>query len=106
MKRGAILLRTDDIQPAADAQAGKAGIESATGGTSVGQASCVSAQADVKTQQANLENNRISWDRGQELYKQGLIPKQDYDTRKTLYDGSVAAVASALGKGPSVPSQR
>ena len=54
----------------------------------------------MKTQQANLENNKISWDRGQELYSQGLIPKQDFDTRKTLYDGSVAAVASAQAKIP------
>jgi HlyD family secretion protein len=100
VKRGAILLRTDDIQPAADAQAGKAGIESAQSALLAARASCVSAEADVKTQQANLENNKISWDRGQTLYQQGLIPKQDYDTRKTLYDGSVAAVASAQAKVP------
>ena len=61
MKRGAILLRTDDIQPAADAQAGKAGIESAQSALQAAKASCVSAEADVKTQQANLENNKISW---------------------------------------------
>ena len=29
-----------------------------------------------------------------------MIPKQDFDTRKTLYDGSVAAVASAQAKIP------
>nr|HEV7953087.1 efflux RND transporter periplasmic adaptor subunit [Candidatus Acidoferrales bacterium] len=100
VKRGDILLRTDDIQPAANAQAGKSGIDSASAALQAAEASCVAAQADVKTQEANLDNNRISWERGQTLYQQGLIPKQDYDTRKTLYDGSVAAVASAQAKVP------
>ncbi|HEY4839065.1 MAG TPA: efflux RND transporter periplasmic adaptor subunit [Candidatus Acidoferrales bacterium] len=100
VKRGDVLLRTDDIQPAANAQAGKSGIDSAAAALQAAEASCVSAAADVKTQEANLENNKISWDRGQTLYQQGLIPKQDYDTRKTLYDGSVAAVASAQAKVP------
>ena len=100
VKRGDVLLRTDDIQPAANAQAGKSGIDSAAAALQAAEASCISAAADVKTQEANLENNKISWDRGQTLYQQGLIPKQDYDTRKTLYDGSVAAVASAQAKVP------
>jgi HlyD family secretion protein len=105
VKRGDILLRTDDIQPAANAQAGKSGIDSASAAMESAQASCVAAQADVKNQEANLENNKISWDRGQSLFQQGLIPKQDFDTRKAMYDGSVAAVASAAAKVPQCRAQ-
>jgi len=105
VKRGDILLRTDDIQPAANAQAGKSGIDSASAAMESAQASCIAAQADEKNQEANLENNKISWDRGQSLYKQGLIPKQDFDTRKAVYDGSVAAVASAQAKIPQCKAQ-
>jgi len=105
VKRGDILLRTDDIQSAANAQAGKAGIDSATSALQSMQATCVAAQADEKNQEANLENNRISWERGQTLFKEGLIPKQDYDTRKAVYDGSVAAVASAQAKIPQCKAQ-
>lgn len=105
VKRGDILLRIDSIQPAADAQAGAAGISSAEAALQSAQASCVSAESDVKNQQANLENNRISWERGQSLYKDGLIPKQDFDTRKSVYDGSLAAVASAQAKIPQCHAQ-
>lgn len=105
VRRGDILLRIDSIQPAADAQAGQAGISSAEAALQSTQDACVSAESDVKTQQANLENNRISFERGQNLYKDGLIPKQDYDTRKTLYDGSAAAVASAQAKVPQCHAQ-
>src|SRR2546426_8215204 len=32
------------------------------------------------------------------LYKDGLIPKQDFDQRKTTYDGAVASVDSAKAR--------
>ena len=105
VKRGDILLRIDSIQPAADAQAGAAGISSSEAALQSAQAACVSAESDVKNQQANLENNKISWDRGQTLFKEGLIPKQDYDTRKAMYEGSVAAVASSQAKVPQCHAQ-
>jgi HlyD family secretion protein len=42
-----------------------------------------------------LEKAKLDYDRGEGLYKDGLIPKQDYDQRKTAYDAAVAAVDSA-----------
>lgn len=98
VKRGDVLLRIDSIQPAADAQAQKMGIESAQSGLNSALATYNAAQADLKTAQANLENAKINWDRGQSLYKDGLIPKQDYDTRKTTYDGAVSAVSAATAR--------
>jgi HlyD family secretion protein len=105
VKRGDILLKIDSIQPRADADAQQAMINSAQATLESTQATCVSELADVKTQQANLDNARISWERGQELFKEGLIPKQDFDTRKTVYDGAVAAVASAQAKIPQCKAQ-
>ncbi len=98
VKRGDILLKIDSIQPTADAKAQNAAVDAAQAGLDSAMASYQSAQEDVKTAQANLDNARISWERGQSLYKDGLIPKQDYDTRKTVFDGAASAVASAQGK--------
>jgi HlyD family secretion protein len=98
VKRGDILLRIDSIQPAADAQAGKAGIDSASAALDSSEATYRAAQSDLKTQEANLENARINWERGQNLFKDGLIPKQDYDTRKTVYDAAVSTVSSATAR--------
>lgn len=105
VKRGDILLKIDSIQPRADAQAQEAMINSAEATLASTQATCVSELADVKTQQANLDNAKTSWERGQQLFKDGLIPKQDYDTRKTVYDGAVASVASAQAKIPQCQAQ-
>jgi HlyD family secretion protein len=98
VKRGDILLKIDNIQPTADANAQKAGIDAASASLESAQATYQAAQEDEKTAQANLDNARITWDRGQELFKEGLIPKQDYDTRKTTFDGAASSVASAHAK--------
>jgi HlyD family secretion protein len=62
------------------------------------QASYKAAQADLLLQQANLEKARLDWERGQGLYKDGLIPKQDFDQRKTGYDAAVAQVDSSKAR--------
>ena len=76
-------------------QAQAASINSAESGVQAGEASYKSAQSDLLQAQANLEKARLDWERGQGLFKDGLIPKQDYDQRKTTYDAQFAAVDSA-----------
>jgi HlyD family secretion protein len=105
VKRGDILLQIDSIQPKADAEAQKDSMNSAQAGLESAQLACVSATADVKTAQALLANDLISWDLGQKLFKDGLITKMDFDTRKTVYDGQVSAVASAQAKVPQCKAQ-
>src|SRR4029077_11004689 len=55
-------------------------------------------KADLIQQQANLEKAKLDYERGQGLYKDGLIPKQDFDQRKTAYDAAAASVDSANAK--------
>jgi len=50
------------------------------------------------SQQANLEKAKLDHERGQGLFKDGLIPKQDFDQRKTTYDAAAAAVDSAKAR--------
>jgi HlyD family secretion protein len=69
------------------------------------EASFKAAQADLISQQANLEKTKLDYDRGQGLYKDGLIPKQDFDQRKTTYDAQVAAVDSSRSRVQSLKAQ-
>jgi HlyD family secretion protein len=95
VKKGDRLLLQENIQANADVQAQGAATNSAESGVQAAEASYQSAQADLTQQQANLEKARLDWERGQGLFKDGLIPKQDFDQRKTTYDAQVAAVASS-----------
>src|SRR5229473_582289 len=92
------ILVKEGIQASADVQAQAASINSAESGVEAAQASYKAAQADLLLQQANLEKARLDWERGQGLYKDGLIPKQDFDQRKTGYDAAVAQVDSSKAR--------
>jgi HlyD family secretion protein len=95
VKKGDVLLTQDNIQANADVQAQSATIISAESGVQAAEASYKSAQSDLLQAQANLERAKLDWERGQGLFKDGLIPKQDFDQRKTAYDAQFAAVDSA-----------
>ena len=95
IKKGDRLLLQENIQASADVDAQAAALNSAESGIAAADASYKSAQADLIQQKANLEKAKLDYGRGEGLYKDGLIPKQDYDQRKTAYDAAAAAVESA-----------
>jgi HlyD family secretion protein len=69
------------------------------------EANDVSSQADIKSRAADLEHAKLDWDRGQVLFKEGLISKQDYDSLKATHDGAVAALASAQARAQQARAQ-
>src|SRR6202047_1346567 len=98
VKKGDRLLLQENIQASADVQAQAAAINSAESGVQASQASYRAAQSDLLMQQANLEKAKLDWERGQGLFKDGLIPKQDFDQRKTGYDAAVAQAESSKAR--------
>lgn len=98
IKKGDVLLLQENIQANADVQAQAAQINSGESGVQAAEASYKAAQADLVQQDANLEKAKLDWERGQGLYKDGLIPKQDFDQRKTTYDAQAAAVDSSKAR--------
>lgn len=98
VKKGDRLLMQEKVQANADVQAQAAAINSTQSGVQAAEASYRAAQADLIQQQANLEKANLDFQRGQGLFKDGLIPKQDFDQRKTSYDAAVAAVDSSRAR--------
>ena len=58
----------------------------------VASASYDSAVATLAQRQADLEKAKFDWQRTQELYKDQLIAKQEFDANKATYDSAVAAL--------------
>src|SRR6516164_8917043 len=100
IQKGQRLLIQDSIQANADVEAQAAALNSSESGIAATEASYRAAQADLLTQKANLEN-----DRGQDLFIDSSIPKQDFDQRKTTYDAAVASVDSANARVLQVKAQ-
>jgi HlyD family secretion protein len=105
IKKGDKLLLQENVQANADVQAQSAAIHTAEAAVQAADASYKAAQADLATQQANMEKAKLDWERGQGLYKGGLIPKQDFDQRKTSYDAAAASVDSAKARVLSLNAQ-
>lgn len=105
IKKGDKLLLQENVQASADVDAQAAAIHSAEDGVQAADASYRAAQADLVTQQANLEKAKLDWERGQGLFKDGLIPKQDFDQRKSTYDAATATVDSSRERMISLKAQ-
>jgi len=98
IKKGDTLLLQENVQASADVQAQAANINSYQSGVQAAEASYRASQSDLLMQQANLEKAKLDYDRGQGLYKDGLIAKQDFDQRKTTYDAAVATVDASRAR--------
>jgi HlyD family secretion protein len=105
IKKGDKLLLQENVQANADVQAQSAAVNTAESGVQAAEASYTAARADLVSAQANMEKAKLDWERGQGLFKDGLIPKQDFDQRKSTYDGAVAAVDSAKARVQSLKAQ-
>jgi HlyD family secretion protein len=105
IKKGDKLLLQENVQANADVDAQSAALNSAESGIQAAEASYKSAQSDLVQQRANLEKAKLDYQRGDGLFKDGLIPKQDFDQRKSAYDGAVAAVDSATSRVAQLKAQ-
>ncbi|HWY42147.1 MAG TPA: efflux RND transporter periplasmic adaptor subunit [Candidatus Sulfotelmatobacter sp.] len=105
VKKGDKLLLQENVQANADVDAQSAALNSAESGIQAAEASYKSAQSDLVQQKANLEKAKLDYGRGEGLFKDGLIPKQDFDQRKTAYDAAVASVDSATSRVAQLKAQ-
>jgi len=92
VRKGDVLLRLENIQPTADVEGQNAALQSSEAAVRSAEASFRSAQAEQTQRRADFERAKFDWDRAQELYKEGLIPKSQYDASKATFESSSAAV--------------
>jgi HlyD family secretion protein len=95
VKKGDVLLHLENIQPGADVQAQVASIDAADAGMKAAAAGYDSAVALLAQRQSDLDKAKLDWQREQQLYREQLVSKQDFDSGKAAYDSAVAAVTSS-----------
>ena len=102
VKKGQLLLRTEDVQQTASVQGQEAAIRTEEADLQASQASVDSAKATLNLQQANLaqaqakfKQSSDAFDRGQELFKDNLLSRQDFDSRLSDFQVAKANVQSA-----------
>ncbi len=93
VKKGQLLLRTEDVQQGADVEAQQAALKTAQADASAGEAAVQSsaaalktAQADLETAKARLNQAKKDYERALELVEDHLISQQVFDQRRSDYD--------------------
>jgi len=112
VKKGQLLLRTEDIQQGADVDAQEAALKTSQAETSSSQAAAESSAAALKTAQADLnqahaklKQAKDDFERGKQLFKDQLIAQQVFDQRLSDYDVASANVQSAEARVTQAQAQ-
>jgi len=106
VKKGDILLRVESIQPGADVLAQSASINAADSGMKAQAASYDAAVATLAQRQADLNKAKLDWDRADQLFKNQLISKQDYDASKATYDSAEAGFRASQAQVAQIQASR
>ena len=93
VKKGEVLAVIENIGLQSAVGAQKAAISGAQRDITADIAAQQAAKANVAHAQADLEQKDLDYKRSQELYKDALISKQDFDAKKAAYDIAVATLA-------------
>lgn len=98
VRPGDVLLKVDDVQPAADVHAQQAALSAAEAGLRVAKAAMEGAQAAVAQREADVRKARFDWEQGQKLYQAQVISKRAYEQYRSAYDAAAAALAGARSR--------
>jgi HlyD family secretion protein len=99
VRKGQLLAKIEDIQPAADVEAQRATLTSAEAQSAASEAGVKAADENIRTMQAALEHDQADLDRmkadyqrAEQLYNEKLGAKQDFEMKKYVYDAQISAI--------------
>jgi HlyD family secretion protein len=98
VKKGQLLAQIENVQPEADVNANEASLQAAQTDSLASDAAVKTAQADLLRAQADYDRNRLDWERAQSLFKDGLISKSDFDSRKNAWVTADAGLTQAQAR--------
>ena len=113
VRKDQLLARIENTQPAADVASQKANLASAQADSAAAEAGLKAAddniatmQAAVAETQADLSRMKDDSDRAEQLYNEKLGAKQDFDSKKSLYEAQKSAVVQAQARVVQARTQR
>src|SRR5271165_7177318 len=95
VKKGQLLAQLENVQSAADVTANQASVQAAETDAIAAEATMKTSQADLVRAQADYDRNKLDWERAQSLYKDGLIAKSDFDSRRNAWATADAGLVQA-----------
>lgn len=106
VKKGQLLAQIENVQPEADVNANQASLQAAQTDAIAAEAALKTSQADLLRAQADHERNNLDWERAQGLFKDGLISKSDFDSRKNAWATADAGLTQAQARVAQAKAQK
>jgi len=106
VKRGQLLAQLENVQSTADVNANEASLQAAQTDALAADAAMKTSQADFQRAQADFDRNKLDWERAQNLYKDGLISKSDFDSRKDAWATAEAGLVQAQARVAQAKAQK
>ncbi len=93
VKKGQMVAQLENVQPASDVAAMKATLQSNETDRLAAEANLKTAMAQLNSSQADSVRIKQDYQRAESLFKNDLISKADYETKKAAYEVSSAVQA-------------
>src|SRR5271156_4075762 len=106
VKKGQLLAQLENVQSTADVSANQASVEAAETDAIAAEAALNTSQADLVRAQADYARNKLDWDRAQNLFKDGLIAKSDFDSRQNAWATADAGLVQAKARVAQAKAQK
>jgi len=106
VKKGQLLAQIENVQSAADVSANQAAVQAAETDAVAADAALKTSQADLLRAQADYDRNKLDWERAQNLFKDGLIAKSDFDSRKNAWATADAGLVQAQARVTQARAQQ
>jgi len=96
----------ENVQSSADVNANRASVQAAETDALAADAALKTANADLLRAQADNERSKLDWERAQSLFKDGLIAKSDFDSRRNSWATADAGLAQAQARVAQARAQK
>src|SRR6266581_1648167 len=106
VKKGQLLAQLENVQSSADVNATEASLQAAETDALAADATLKTSQADLLRAQADYDRNKLDWERAQSLFKDGLISKSDFDSRKNAWATADAGLVQAQSRVAQAKAQK
>jgi HlyD family secretion protein len=105
VKKGQLLAQLENVQSTADVSANQASVQAAETDAIAADAGLNTSNADLQRAQADYARNKLDWERAQNLYKDGLISKSDFDSRQNAWATADSGLVQAKARVSQAKAQ-
>src|SRR5437660_9444001 len=106
VRKGQLLAQLENVQSSADVNANQASLQAAETDALAADAALKTSDADLRRAQADYDRNKLDWERAQSLFKDGLISKSDFDSRRNAWATADSGLVQAQARVAQAKAQK